>query len=414
MVLNGEDSRAIEDIRLPRWGRVVSSDGLVPWRIEVDDQGVLLEPVDVFLRDFVARGRSSASVRSYALALLRWWRFLLAVDVAWDQATSAEVRDFVLWLGQASKPIAGSRGASATSAGQINPVTRKRHQGDDYTPATIRHSNAVLRTFYEFWIERGHRPLMNPVVRERPHGRRPHAHHNPLEPFRQEGRLRYNPRPPKRHPRAMPDDRWEAFFQAMRCNRDRAIVAVAVSTGARAAELLGVHGGDIDWGDQLIRVVRKGTRAEQWLPASPDAFIWLRLYLSDIGGVGPDEPVWQTIRLRGGKRVQLSYDALRAVFRRANATLGANWTMHDLRHTCAIRMVRDGRLSLRDTQTVLGHAHLSTTQTYLEQDDQDVIARVREHLAGREEQQRQSAPAVASGYDAGDLDVLFGRTPARW
>ncbi len=181
-MLDEEDPRAIEHIRLPTWGRVVAAEGVVPWRIE-GDPGGLIEPVDVFLRDFVARGRSAASVRSYALALLRWWRFLLAVDVAWDEATSAEVRDFVLWLGQASKPIAGSRKASATSAGQINPVTRKRHQGDEYTPATIRHSNAVLRSFYEFWIERGHRPLVNPVVRERPRVRRPHAHHNPLEPF---------------------------------------------------------------------------------------------------------------------------------------------------------------------------------------------------------------------------------------
>ncbi len=77
---------------------------------------------------------------------------------------------------------------------------------------------------------------------------------------------------------------------------------------------------------------------------------------------------------------------------------------HDLRHTCAIRMVRDGRLSLRDTQTILGHAHLSTTQLYLEQDDDEVFARVREHLATRD---RSPAPS-ALGYDPADLEVLFG------
>jgi len=36
--------------------------------------------------------------------------------------------------------------------------------------------------------------------------------------------------------------------------------------------------------------------------------------------------------------VPLTYDALRAVLRRANDHLGANWTMHDLRHTCALRI----------------------------------------------------------------------------
>jgi integrase len=75
----------------------------------------------------------------------------------------------------------------------------------------------------------------------------------------------------------MPDERWRELFAAMRSNRDRAILALAISTAARAGELLGLRGGDLDWGDQLIRVRRKGSGAEQWLPASPEAFVWLRL-----------------------------------------------------------------------------------------------------------------------------------------
>jgi hypothetical protein len=64
----------------------------------VDPQGQPVEPVVRFLRDFVARGNSAGSARSYAYALLRWWRFLRAVGVMWDQAAPAENRDFVLWL----------------------------------------------------------------------------------------------------------------------------------------------------------------------------------------------------------------------------------------------------------------------------------------------------------------------------
>ncbi|WP_175637570.1 site-specific integrase, partial [Frankia sp. CcI156] len=184
------DHRVIEAIRLPLWGSVVASDGVVPWRL-VDGLGEPVEPVEVFLRDFVAQGRSANSVRSYALALLRWWRFLVAVGVAWDRVSPAEVRDFVLWLGQATKPVAAARVGSRATVGQVNPVTRKRHLGDGYGPATVRHSNAVLRTFYEFWLERGEGPLVNPVVLARAGRGRAHAHHNPLEAFRPEGRLRY-------------------------------------------------------------------------------------------------------------------------------------------------------------------------------------------------------------------------------
>jgi hypothetical protein len=44
----------------------------------------------------------------------------------------------------------------------------------------------------------------------------------------------------------------------------------------------------------------------------------------------------------------LTYDAMRMVFNKANAALGANWTLHDLRHSAAKRMVRDPDLTLAD------------------------------------------------------------------
>ena len=40
-----------------------------------------------------------------------------------------------------------------------------------------------------------------------------------------------------------------------------------------------------------MRVWRKGSGAAQWLPASPEAFVWIRLYLAEIGLLGPEEPI---------------------------------------------------------------------------------------------------------------------------
>jgi integrase len=362
----------------------------------------------------MAQKRSRGTVRSYAYVLQRWWRFLIAIEVPWDKTTSTDLRDFVLWLLHAQKPSASRRTVSAATAGTVNAVTRKQYPADSYGPATIAHSNAVLRSFYEFWIDQGVGPLVNPVPRERVRGGRPHGHHNPLQPFRAEGKLRYNPSRPKRRLRAMPDELWLDLFGTMTSDRDRAILALDVSTGARAAELLGLCGADIDWGDQLIQVTRKGTGARQWLPASPDAFVWLRLYYAAAGTPGPADPVWRTLRRRRGAGGELeyqllNYDAWRAVMRRANAKLGTNWTMHDLRHTCAIRMLRDKRLSLHDIQTILGHAHLTTTEAYLVEDDHEVITRVREHHAqGTAEPPAERRLTPATEYDAADLDVLFG------
>lgn len=405
--------RDIGAIHLPQWGRVVWNGGLVPWLV-VGPDGVPVEPIRRFLSDFVARDNRPDSVRSYAYGLLRWWRWLRAVGVEWDKATPAEVRDLVLWLKQTTKARRAPRTASLATAGQINPVTRKRHLGDGYEPRTIRHSNAVLRSFYQFWIDdMGAGPLINPVQLDR-RGRRPNAHHNPLEPFRPEGRIRYNPKLPKRQPREMPEERWRDLFGSLRSNRDRAVLALAISNGARAGELLSMRGVDVDWGGQLVRVHRKGSGAAQWLPTSSDALVWLRLYLVDLGEpLEPAEPLWWTLRRRdhgaGLHRQPLNYEALRAVFRRVNRLLGSNWSMHDLRHTAALRMSRDDNLSLRDVQVILGHAHLSTTaDVYLIEDEAQVISRVAAHLAASTQLGPASPEPVAVGYDAEDLAVLLG------
>lgn len=215
----------------------------------------------------------------------------------------------------------------------------------------------------------------------------------------------------------MPEERWKDLFAALRSNRDRAVLALAVSNGARASEILGMRAADVDWGEQLVRVYRKGTRAAQWLPASPEAFIWLRLYLADLGvPLEADDHVWQTLRRRdrgkGLQRQPMNYEALRGVFRRVNALLGSNWSMHDLRHTASLRMARDETLSLRDVQVILGHEHLSTTaDVYMVEDEAKVIGRVAAHLAEQGARRAEPLPEpTAGGYAADDLAVLLGGT----
>src|SRR5208282_2254958 len=68
------------------------------------------------------------------------------------------------------------------------------------------------------------------------------------------------------------------------------------------------------------------------LPASPDAFVWLRLYQQQMHGLvpaGPDDPLWWTLRRPFRP---LGYHAARAMFGRANAAVGTGWSLHSLRH----------------------------------------------------------------------------------
>jgi site-specific recombinase XerD len=227
-----------------------------------------------------------------------------------------------------------------------------------------------------------------------------------MEPFTGQRSGRYRPKVVTRAPRCIPDERFDALFAQLGSHRDRALVALWVSTGARASELLGVTAGDVDPGQQLVTVIRKGTRVLQPLPGSPDAFVWLRLYQAQLAGLipsGRDEPLWWTLR-RPFRA--LGYDAARAMFTRANAALGSNWSLHDLRHSAAYRMARDPKMPLTDVQWVLGHAHLSTTQRYLNPVTEDVIAGVLAFHARQRD--RDPAPPPAAGYRPESLRVLFG------
>lgn len=77
----------------------------------------------------------------------------------------------------------------------------------------------------------------------------------------------------------------------------------------------------------------------------------------------------------------LNYHAMRAVLRRANDSLGTNWSLHDFRHTAAARLLADPAFTLVDVQTVLRHASVATTQIYTQPRLEDLVGKVLEHYA---------------------------------
>jgi integrase len=411
-----ENGRDLASLVVPRSGRLeATGEHAQPYRL-LDVDGVVVEPVAVFLRELLATGRSAATLRSYGMDLLRWWRFLHAVDVGWDRATRVEARDFSCWIQLTVKQrrrVDRSNGAGWANdvAGTPNPITGKPALGDRYAAATVAHSETVLRGFYDFHRDAGSGPILNPFPLDPSRrSRRAHAHHNPMDGWARERVGRYRPKVPHRFPRAIPDHRFNELFAALGSDRDRALVAFWISTGARASELLGLRYCDVDPGQQLITVVRKGTRAVQQVPASADAFVWLRLYQEQLYGQiprGRTQPVWWTLRQ---PRRPLNYHAAHRMFERANAVLGSDWTLHDLRHTAAARMARDPQLTLSDVQLVMGHAHLSTTEIYLTPNTNEVIAGVLAHHArAAERRDKPVPPPPAPGYDPQALSVLFGR-----
>ena len=203
----------------------------------------------------------------------------------------------------------------------------------------------------------------------------------------------------------IPDEAFDQLFAKLSSHRDRALVAFYVSAGVRASELLGTTVADADPGRQLITVTRKGTLALHRCQPHPTPSSGSASTRPGLKATCRPVP---TSRCGGrrGARAALSATTPRGRFNRANAALGANWSLHDLRHTAAYRMARDPGVPLTDIQWVLGHAHLSTTERYLSPSSATSSRRCSPFTQGPE---RPAGPAP--GYRAESLEALFGKAP---
>lgn len=190
MISDADAPRELSGLVVPQRGALEATGDLFqPYRL-VDADGAVVAPVAAFFAELTACGRPETTQRSYGMDLLRWFRFLWALGVGWDQATGVEARDLCRWLQIADKPVRphwrhldGDVAAVARSgAGPgVNAVTGKAVRGSRYAAATMAHCETVLRGFYEFNLEAGTGPMVNPfpLVRCRGAGR-VDAHHNPM------------------------------------------------------------------------------------------------------------------------------------------------------------------------------------------------------------------------------------------
>jgi integrase len=382
-----------------RVGEVLAdSGGAVPF-VVVDEAGRPIESFSSFLSELIIGDASPLTCKSYGHDLLRWWRLLRYLEVAWDRATRSEVEVLVGWLRVAVNPQRRRRRIDAAPAGTVNLKTGKASLRAGYAPSTINHALSVLSSFYAFHMHFGRGPLVNPVP-EGGERRRLLSHRSPIEPVPQFHRSPLRQKVTDEFPRSIPEPSWQELFAEMGNNRDRALLAFYVSSGARASELLGLRGDRIDWAGQRIWVVSKGTRSLSAIPASPEAFRYLAWYFDEHGAPGPGDPAWRTLRQ---PTRTLTYWAMRRVLQRACDRLGANWTLHDLRHTAADRMAADPNLTLVEVQAVLRHRQLATTERYLRPRPEELFEKLSAHYARSEPE-----PVYTAGYDADDIKAVFG------
>jgi site-specific recombinase XerD len=145
--------------------------------------------------------------------------------------------------------------------------------------------------------------------------------------------------------------------------RDRALFEIAYASGLRAEELVSLDLGCVDFDAEELRVEGKGAKT-RFVPVGEPALRALARYLERARGAlarGDDEPA--LFLSKSGRRLSTSDVRRRlSVWARHASAQGAVHP-HALRHSFATHLL-EGGADLRTIQELLGHASISTTQTY--------------------------------------------------
>ena len=155
-----------------------------------------------------------------------------------------------------------------------------------------------------------------------------------------------------RFPEKMGAEKWIA-------KRDQAVVTLLYGCGLRVSEALSLNCGEVPLGES-IRIRGKGNK-ERLVPVIPAA----RNAVEDYFELRPGTALPQSPLFLGKRGNRLNQRSVRKLMEQIRIGLGlpATATPHALRHSFATHLL-EASGDLRAVQELLGHASLSTTQTY--------------------------------------------------
>ncbi|AZG44720.1 Tyrosine recombinase XerD [Gordonia insulae] len=270
----------------------------------------------------VERGAAANTVRSYRRDLDRYEQYLVARGIEGLAAvTEQDVREFLVELRRGD-----------TEAG-LAPLA----------DSSIARTLVAVRGFHKFAAAEG------VVDADVAHAVRP-------------------PRPARRLPKSLPVDEVLAILESAgaadhpRALRDRALLELLYSCGARISEATALDVDDIDRTTRAVRLRGKGGK-ERVVPVGGPAIDALEAYLvRGRPALASKANPALFLNARGGR---LSRQSAWQVLADAAGRAGLDKTVspHTLRHSFATHLL-DGGADVRVVQELLGHASVTTTQVY--------------------------------------------------
>lgn len=273
----------------------------------------------------IERGRSTNTIGAYRRDLTRYLVYLQARPVAIAEVTPQVIEDYVTAI------RTGADGGAALAAG------------------SVARSLAAVRGWHAFCLAEG-------VTRS-----------NPATGIR-------SPAQGKRLPKAISTHEVERLLAAAGTGggpaalRDRALLELLYSTGARITEAVNLDLDDFDRtpGLEAVRLLGKGNK-ERVVPVGSFAVTAIDAYLVRARPVlmaaGRGMPA-VFLNTRGARLSrQSAWAILRSAAEAAHLPGAATVSPHTLRHSFATHLLSGGA-DIRVVQELLGHASVTTTQIY--------------------------------------------------
>ncbi len=212
------------------------------------------------------------------------------------------------------------------------------------SPTTISRNLASVRCFYKFLIFRGW------------------IDHNPAKGIKLEKTI-------KKLPQVLSGEEIEQLFsqpditEPKGC-RDKAMLELLYATGIRASELINLNIQDLNLRSGVLYC--RGSKGVRSIPVYPSAVVAVSDYIYRMRGLitGPESGNALFVNLNGGRLTRQGFWKIVKGYA-TEAGITKEITPHTLRHSFALHLLENGA-SVKDIQTMMGHADISSTQVYVQ------------------------------------------------
>ena len=212
------------------------------------------------------------------------------------------------------------------------------------SPTTISRNLASVRCFYKFLIFRGL------------------VENNPAKGIKLEKTV-------KKLPQVLSGEESELLLaqpditEPKGC-RDKAMLELLYATGIRASELINLNIKDLNLRSGVLYC--RGSKGVRSIPVYPSAVVAVSDYIYRMRGLitGPESGNALFVNLNGGRLTRQGFWKIVKGYA-TEAGITKEITPHTLRHSFALHLLENGA-SVKDIQTMMGHADISSTQVYVQ------------------------------------------------